>query len=908
MTTTETLITPFFTAHQYSPCEGIKWRLRDAIIKDHKTGETIFEQKGCSFPEDWSDTAVNVVASKYFKGKLGTEDREWSLDQMLNRVVEQITEWGRNQGYFDQETNEAQTFSSELKYILVHQMASFNSPVWFNVGVPNTNGRYCYDLENKVPSKIVRSVEDEEHKPQCSACFILSVGDTMEEILDWYVQEGLIFANGSGAGTNLSTLRGSMEDLSGGGKASGPCSFMKAADANAGTIKSGGKTRRAAKLISLNVSHPDIEQFISLKSKQEKIANDLKSLGYDPGFNVEGGVYGIVAFQNANHSVRVDDDFMEAVESGDEYALKAVKDGKITKVVEAKSLFRQIAEATHQCGDPGMQFDTTINNWNTCKASGRINASNPCGEYNFLDDSACNLASTNLLKFLRSDGSFDIEAFKHVVTIMSIAQDILVDASGYPTPKIALNSHLFRPLGLGYANLGGLLMAEGLAYDSDAGRSLASAITALMTGEAYKTSALLAEKLGAFEKFEENRDSMLEILGNHRIEANLVGPVGAPEQKTPLQKEAGQSWACAFDWASQHGVRNAQVTVLAPTGTIAFMMDCATTGIEPELGLKKTKTLVGGGTIETVNPLVGRTLMALGYPDPEGTRILEYIHQHGSPEGCPDFDPKYLPVFDTSFSAGPSHRSIPYMAHIKMMAAVQPFISGAISKTINMPNSATVEDIEKAYMEAWKLGLKAVAIYRDGCKSSQPLTVEKTEKGPEPPAKIIPISTHRKLDGDRPALIHEFQIERHKGFLTVGFYPDGKPAEIFLDISKEGSTISGLLDAFAIQTSFALQYGVPLQKMVEKFSYMKFDPAGFTGIPELGYAHSIIDYVFRWLGWKFLNQGQETEVKIETPEKMPVKQFDLATDAPPCPNCGGLTQRSGTCHRCTVCGETTGCS
>jgi ribonucleoside-diphosphate reductase alpha chain len=878
------LIKQYFATDK-DPFDCVNWGARDAVIKD-ATGEVIFEQKDVEFPAFWSDTAVRVVAQKYFKGKLGTSDREYSAKQMISRVVNQIQEWGSKDGYFKTKA-EAQTFGKELTHLLVNQYASFNSPVWFNVGVKNTNGAWCYEPSTGQ----ARRTTDDEHKPQVSACFILSVNDTIEDILQWYVEEGYIFANGSGSGVNLSTLRGSMEDLSGGGRASGPVTFMKPADANAGTIKSGGKTRRAAKMVILNADHPDILDFVWVKAKQERIVKDLIAAGYDGSFNAPGGAYEIVSYQNANNSVRATDEFMQAVMDGGVWNTRAVKGGFVVDALKAQDLLFQIAQAAHESGDPGMQFDTVINEYNTCSNDARINASNPCSEYMFLDDTACNLASLNLMKFLLPDNSFDVEGFCHAVDTMITAQEILVSNGGYPTEKIALRSHVYRTLGLGYANLGALLMVLGLPYDSDAGRDLAAAITAIMTGEAYWMSARLAGVVGAGEFYGNNSAPMMAVMEKHRSNADALAH--------PLGEEARTIWTDAIERGKQHGYRNAQATVLAPTGTISFMMDCATTGVEPELGLVKYKTLVGGGTLKLVNPLVKQALeRGCKYSSYKANRIAKYVEENGTVEGAPYLEPDLYDIFDTSFPAGPSQHAIHYMGHVRMMAAVQPFLSGAVSKTVNLPSTATVEDIANVYTEAWKMKLKAIAVYRDGCKGSQPLTLNKTATSlPSTPVE------QRKLVGDRPAIIHEFRIGGHQGFLTVGLYEDGTPGEIFVDISKEGSTISGLMDTIAILTSFCLQHGVPLDKLVEKFSFMRFDPSGFTGT-DLGFAHSVPDYIFRWLGKKFSKseQPQEEPAKAETSEATPT-----SSDTPLCPTCGTSTVRSGTCHRCPNCGETTGC-
>jgi ribonucleoside-diphosphate reductase alpha chain len=880
------LISRYFTNTAPDPYAAITWATRTAEIKDFNSGEIIFRQEDMEFPEPWSDTAVKVVAQKYFKGKLNTPDRETSVRQLVGRVVNTITDWGVADGYFNEE--EAEVFRDELAYLMLTQAGCFNSPVWFNVGVPNTNGHWCWNATKK---KAVQA-KDDEHKPQVSACFILSIEDDMDSILRWYVEEGRIFSNGSGAGVNLSPLRGSMEHLSGGGMASGPVTFMRPADANAGTIKSGGKTRRAAKMVILNVDHPDIEDFITCKAKQEKIARDLIALGYDGGFNAAEGAYGIVTFQNANNSVRATDEFMKAVQKGGDYWTKLVHTGERHKKYKARDLFRMIAEATHYCGDPGMQFHDTTNEWNICADTEPIVASNPCSEYMFLVDTACNLASLNLMKFIDLDGTFQVDKFRRAVHTVTLAQEILVDNGGYPTEKMALRSHQYRPLGLGYANLGALLMSRGIAYDSEAGRSLAAEITAIMTGQAYLTSTQIAAKMGPFPMWEKNRKSGLKVLLKHDEAANSLHQFSA---------EARSIWSQVIEAAEKYGIRNAQTTVLAPTGTISFMMDCATTGIEPELNLVKYKTLVGGGTLKMVNPIVREALGSLGYTEQAAERIASYVEANGTVEGS-GIALDQLPVFDTSLPAGPSRRSIHYMGHIRMMAAVQPFLSGAISKTVNMPNNATVEEIMEAYQTAWEMGLKSVAIYRDGSKGSQPLSTKQDNKV----SVALPGAHQRKLTGDRNGIIHEFRLNGHKGFLTVGLYEDGTPGEIFLDIAKEGSTISGLMDTIAILTSFCLQYGVPLQKLVDKFRAMSFEPSGFTGIPEIGYAKSLPDYIFRWLELKFLPKTTDTTAVVVEPA--PAAIAAPADDTPTCSECGWLMVPSGTCFKCSNCGGTSGCS
>jgi ribonucleoside-diphosphate reductase alpha chain len=900
-------IARYFTRLGVDPYAEIDWEQRTASITNEK-GKIVFEQTNVEIPKTWSQMATNVVVSKYFRGPLASPQREHSVRQMIGRVVDTITRWGWKDGYFANE-EDAQSFHDELTHILVHQKACFNSPVWFNCGI--------------------------EEKPQCSACFILSVDDTMESILDWYRKEGLIFKGGSGSGVNLSKIRSAKEQLAGGGTASGPVSFMKAADASAGVIKSGGKTRRAAKMVVLNVDHPDIEEFIKCKVEEEKKAWALIEAGYDS--SLDGPAYGSVFFQNANNSVRVSDEFMEAVQEDREWKTRYVKSGEVCETFKARDLLRMIAESTYFCGDPGMQYDTTINDWHTCANSARINASNPCSEYMHLDNSACNLASLNLLKYLRDDGIFDTESFRRAVDIIILAQDILVDNSSYPTPEITANAHAFRELGLGYANLGALLMSLGLPYDSDAGRSYAAAVTALMSGEGYLQSARAAAATGAFAGFETNRPPMLRVLNKHRSQAYKISPSHVP---LDLLAAAREAWDLACEEAEKYGVKNSQISVLAPTGTIAFMMDCDTTGVEPDIALIKYKKLVGGGLLTMVNNTVPRALKRLGYDVKQIEEIYEYIKEHETIEGTPHLKDEDLAVFDCAFKPANGSRSIHYMGHVRMMGAVQPFISGAISKTINMPNDATVEDIMQAYMESWKLGLKAVAIYRDGSKRTQPLNTSKDNEEKKASAaegketRLL----RRKLPDERRSITHKFDIAGHEGYITAGMYEDGQPGEIFITMSKEGSTISGLMDSFATAISMALQYGVPLRVLVDKFSHMRFEPSGFTKNPDIPMAKSIMDYIFRWLATKFLDGDAQQEigiVKQESEETInkenpaskkvisitsqalrggaPITSISSVTglyqqDAPPCPDCGAIMIRSGACYKCMNCGAVSGCS
>ncbi len=883
-----------FTDGARHPFEAVRWQKRTARISG-SDGTTVFEQTDVEVPEAWSQTAINIVAQKYFHGKLGTPERETSVRQLISRVVDTITEWGRTGGYFADEAA-ARAFDHELTHLLVNQMASFNSPVWFNVGI-------------------------EEH-PQCSACFINSVEDSMSSILDLAKTEGMLFKYGSGTGTNLSVLRSSRESLAGGGTASGPVSFMRGFDAFAGVIKSGGKTRRAAKMVILNVDHPDIISFIRCKAEEEKKAHVLIKAGYSASFDAEGGAYDSIQYQNANHSVRVTDEFMRQVESDGWYELRAVTTGEVVARHRAREVMRLMGEAAWVCGDPGIQYDTTINRWHTCKASGRINASNPCSEYMFLDDTACNLASLNLMKFLAEDGGFEVAAFSHAVDIMILAQEILVDFAHYPTTRIAVNSHDFRPLGLGYANLGALLMAEGLPYDSPEGRAYAAAITALMCGQAYLQSARLAEALGPFPGYPPNRDSMLEVIGMHRDAAHRLPTRGVPSQ---LRHHATAAWDAALELGKRCGYRNSQVTVLAPTGTIGFMMDCDTTGIEPDLALVKVKRLVGGGTIKIVNQTVSRALTRLGYDPARRTAILKHIEETGTIEGAAELRPEHLSVFDCAFRPVGGERFIAPMGHLRMMGAVQPFLSGAISKTVNVPEETTAEEIERLYIEGWKLGLKAVAIYRDNCKGSQPLAAAVTTQLEK---EFKPV--RRKLPDERVAFTHKFSVEGQEGYVTVGLYEDGTPGELFITMAKEGSTLSGVMDAFATAISLTLQYGVPLEFLVNKFSHVRFEPSGWTNNPQIPYAKSIIDYIFRWLASKFLTPEQQAAVGVQPlpQDELPTLPLPIArqtalpglmeddkaqlfvnqADAPPCPFCGMVMVRNGACYKCTNCGTVHGCS
>ncbi|MCC6847993.1 MAG: vitamin B12-dependent ribonucleotide reductase [Deltaproteobacteria bacterium] len=877
----------YFTQAGLDPFANVEWERRSAVIYGEK-GEVVFEQHDVEMPKAWTQLATNVVVSKYFRGPLGTPQRETSVRQLIGRVVGTIRSWGTAQGYFATPADAA-VFADELTHLLLHQKACFNSPVWFNVGV--------------------------EAKPQCSACFILSVEDTMDSILDWYRREGVIFKGGSGSGVNLSKLRSSKERLVGGGTASGPVSFMKAADASAGVIKSGGKTRRAAKMVVLNVDHPDIMEFIACKTEEEHKARALIAAGYDG--SLDGAAYGSVAFQNANNSVRVTDAFMGAVIADGDWQTKFVRTGEVAETFRARDVMRAISENAHSCGDPGLQFDTTINDWHTCPASGRINASNPCSEYMHLDNSACNLSSLNLMKFVGATGDFDVDAFKHAVDVMITAQDIIVDNSSYPTPEIEKNAHAFRELGLGYANLGALLMSLGLPYDSEAGRQYAAAVTALMCGEAYLQSARLAGEMGPFSGYGSNREPMQRVIGKHRAAAHKIDPSLVP---LDLLSESRRAWDEAYALGEKRGFRNSQATVLAPTGTIAFMMDCDTTGIEPDIALVKYKKLVGGGMLKIVNMTIRRALSRLGYESREIQDILEYVEEQETIEGAPHLADEHLAVFDCAFKPQRGARSIHYLGHIRMMGAAQPFLSGAISKTVNMPADATVDDVTEAYLEAWRDGLKAIAIYRDGCKQTQPLNTGRAAEV----AKVEARPTRRRLQNDCKSERHKFEIAGHEGYIHVGFYEDGTPGEIFIKMAKEGSTISGLMDTIATLTSMALQYGVPLEVLVNKFAHVRFEPSGFTKNPEIPMAKSLTDYIFRFLGSRHLSAEQRREVglaevvtaeartvgreEVEGGARPSAVSFSPQADAPSCSDCGAIMVRNGSCYKCLNCGSTSGCS
>jgi ribonucleoside-diphosphate reductase alpha chain len=899
----------FFTPPGSHAFDLIEWEHRTAGITGEK-GQVIFEQKDVEVPKSWSQLAINVVAQKYFRGSQGSPERETSVRQIIDRVVHTLARWGREGGYFATD-EDAENWAEDLRFLLVTQQASFNSPVWFNIGVP---GR----------------------AQQGSACFINSVQDSMESILDLVKTEGMLFKFGSGTGTNLSVLRSSREQLSGGGTASGPVSFMKGYDSFAGSIKSGGTTRRAAKMVILNADHPDVLDFIRCKAEEEKKAWALIEAGYNVGFNVPGGAYDSVQFQNANNSVRVSDQFMKAVEADKEWETKAVVGGRTVDTYKARTLWREIADATWICGDPGLQFDTTIQDWNVVPNTGRINATNPCSEFVFLDDTACNLLSLNLMKFQSDDGTFNVDRFKRAVDICFTGQEILVSYASYPTPAIAKNSEALRPLGLGYANLGALLMSMGLAYDSPEGSRFAGAVTAIMTGEAFAQSARMAQVKGPFREFAKNREPMLRVMEKHRQAAHQLN---TSAELADVVDAARDTWDNAVKLGRAHGYRNAQATVLAPTGTIGLMMDCDTTGIEPDLALVKYKKLVGGGLLKIVNNTVPAALRKLGYDEHQVKEIVIYIDENDTIEGAPHLAEDHLKVFDCAFKPVNGTRSIAPMGHVRMMAGIQPFISGSMSKTVNLPTDATVEDIEQTYFESWKLGLKCIAIYRDGCKRSQPLSTSLAkEKKADAPVEYK--AMRRRLPDERKSITHKFDIAGHEGYLTVGLFDDGQPGELFVTMAKEGSTISGLMDAFATQTSYALQFGVPVKFMVDKFSHMRFEPSGFTKNKEIPIAKSIVDYIFRWMASHFLGIEEQDEagvvrrevpvVEAPTPadNARPVGSTDLKviatpvnvgvgvvqkiafinTDAPACPDCGAITVRSGSCYKCLNCGATTGCS
>lgn len=910
--TANPIVGRLFTSPGVHPYDEVEWERRDARLTNWSDGSTAFEQLGVEFPAAWSQTATNIVAQKYFRGPLGTPERETSLRQVVDRIADTIARWGIEGGYFADD-DEADTFRDELKYVMISQRAAFNSPVWFNIGVDG------------VPA-------------QASACFILSVDDSMSSILNWYREEGVIFKGGSGAGVNLSRIRSSKELLRGGGEASGPVSFMRGADASAGTIKSGGKTRRAAKMVILDAAHPDIEEFVWCKAIEERKARVLRDAGFD--MDLDGADSFSVQYQNANNSVRVTDEFMRAVVADTDWELRAVTTGEVIETVPARTIWRDIAEAAWECADPGLQFDTTINRWHTAPRTGRITASNPCSEYFHLDDSACNLASLNLLQFLHDDGTFDIGTFEHTAAVVFLAQEILVGRADYPTEKIAETTRAFRQLGLGYANLGALLMALGMPYDSDAGRAWAAGITSLMTATAYATSARIAERVGPFDGFADNASAMLDVLDMHRRAALTL--TSTDDALADIVTAGQDAWDSVVTLAGRSGVRNSQATVLAPTGTISFAMDCDTTGIEPDLGLVKSKKLVGGGTISIVNRTVPRALARLGYGPDQIEAIVAYIDEHHSIIDAPGFDPAHLPVFACSMGDNTIH----YEGHVRMMAAVQPFISGGISKTCNIPEETTVEEVEHLHLLAWELGLKSIAIYRDNCKVGQPLSTKSKsaattetsevleEFDPDGTVtriveKIVHQPIRQKLPRTRRGRTFEFRVADCKGFATIGEYDNGQPGEIFLTVSKQGSTMAGVMDAFAKAISYGLQYGVPLRAFVEAFTNMRFEPAGMTDDPDLRFASSIMDYLFRRLALEYMDYDERAELGIFSVDERlqptlpgieeavtPTAQgTELAgdpkssvSDAPMCMQCGITMNRSGSCYVCPTCGTTSGCS
>ena len=914
--TTSLQVERLFTQPKTKAYDKLKWSKQDSIITNPMTNKPVFEQKNVEFPENWSLNAINIVAQKYFCGTPGSDSREASLKQLIDRVADTITRQGDKEGYFENK-EESENFREELKFILATQRAAFNSPVWFNIGAP-------------------------ERAQQASACFILGIEDTMPAILNWYVEEGMIFKGGSGSGVNLSPIRSSVESLGkSAGTASGPLSFMRGADSSAGAIKSGGKTRRAAKMVILNVDHPDIEEFIWCKAIEERKTRVLESAGFEMDLNGKDSFS--VQYQNANNSVRVTDDFMEAVISDSDWNLNAVKDGSVVRTVKAKQLFRQIAEATWECADPGMQFDTTINKWHTTPKAGRINGSNPCSEYMHLDDSACNLSSINLLHYLNEDGSFDVESFKHTVEIMFTAQEILVGYSSYPTEKIGKNARAYRELGLGYANLGALLMAQGLPYDSDEGRAQAAAITAVMTGHAYAVSAKLANRVGPFAGFMKDKEGMLNVLKMHREAVSEINPGLVAED---LLSAAASSWDDACELASLYGVRNSQATLLAPTGTIGLMMDCDTTGIEPDLGLVKVKKLVGGGTMHIVNQSIPRALKTLGYGDKEITDIVDYINTEKTILGAPGLKKHHENVFACSMG----DNSIHYLGHVKMMSAVQPFLSGAISKTVNLPEEVTVDEVEQLHIDSWKMGLKAVAIYRDNCKVGQPLSMakkdsdvsdDKIEEKISNEVVVLKGAIRKELPKTRTAKTFSFRVADSHGYITVGEYDDGTPGEVFVNFSKHGSTLRGIMDAFAISVSHGLQYGVPLKSYIKSFLNTSFAPSGITDDAAIRTTSSIVDFIARKLALNYLSFDDRLELGLASIDDMPDDQISLLGDAqtveapqalesldekiyedkevnhgkslkddsaPICYNCGNQTQRAGSCYVCSSCGSTTGCS
>ena len=922
-----------FTRRNISPFDEIEWEKRKASITDDK-GQTVFVQDDVEVPKSWSMLATNVVASKYFYGPPGTDMREKSVRQLVHRVARSVADWGLNRGYFAS-PEDGEAFYNELAFACVNQYGSFNSPVWFNVGLYQVYGytsssrtSFCWDEERDAIAKTDNCYKH----PQASACFIQAVEDTMEDIMRLASAEAMLFKYGSGTGTDLSSLRSAREKLSGGGTPSGPLSFMRVYDQVAAVIKSGGKTRRAAKMQSLKVEHPDIMEFITCKMREERKAWTLIENGYDG--SIGGEAYESVMYQNSNLSVRVSDEFMHAVENDGAWHTRAVTTGEVVGTLKAREMMRKIAESTHMCGDPGVQYDTTINRWHTCAGSGRINASNPCSEFMFLDNSACNLASLNLMKFVDDAGNFDVERFRHVVRIFTIAQDLIVDGASYPTEPIAANSHRYRPLGLGYANLGAVLMRLGLPYDSDEGRAFAGAVTALMTGHAYSVSQELSRSRGAFAGYTPNREDMLGVVGMHERALQGLDRTRSP---APLRKAAETVWRQVNEAAPRTGFRNSQVTLLAPTGTIGFMMDCDTTGVEPDIALVKYKQLAGGGLMKIVNRTIRPALLKLGYAEDEADSIVKYVDEHETIEGAPGLKPEHLAVFDCAFKAKGGTRCIPYKAHLKMMAAVQPFLSGAISKTVNVPGETTADEIMQVYIDGWKMGLKAVAIYRDGSKRTQPLNTSRTGTAeaakPVERAVVEQRPIRRRLLATRMSITHKFEVAGHEGYLTVGMYEDGAPGELFITMAKEGSTVGGTMDAFGTAISLCLQYGVPLRELCQKFAHSRFEPSGFTKNPEIPMAKSIVDYIFRWLDATFPGgraqfitspagdvpeDAEALKAAVEPPaieageartESRVDNQFShYQADAPACDVCGSITVRNGACYRCHNCGNSMGCS
>lgn len=885
----------YFTREGVHPFDEVGWKKVKVTVRTSNGGK---EDRELEFPDFWSESAANIAGSKYFRGRVGSDERESSAKQMLTRVAHSMREWGEKGNYFENAA-EAQIFEDELTYILLHQRAAFNSPVWFNVGI--------------------------HKKPQCSACFILKVEDDMESILGWISTEGRIFKRGSGTGLNLSAIRSSRETLTSGGHSSGPVSFMRGADSVAGMIASGGATRRAAKMVVLNVDHPDIMAFIRAKAEEEKKVRALLDGGYDM-YDLNNQAWYSIQYQNANNSVRVTDEFMHAVLDDESYSTKYVQSGDEAERFRASDLMREIAQAAWECGDPGMQFDTVINRWHTCPAYGRINASNPCSEYMHVDNSSCNLASINVLHYLAEDGSFKVKDFIQTVDIMILAQEMVVDYSSYPTELIEKNTRALRQLGLGYANIGALFMNLGISYDSEEARHTAAAITALMCGEAYRYSGLVAERVGPYAAYEENRESTVEVIGMHRDALDRVRESKVFDKE--IYGAAKKAWDRAYALAKKSGVRNSQVTVLAPTGTIAFMMDCATTGIEPEFALVKNKNLVGGGNMRIVNNAVPRALVNLGYTDEERTAILNHIEETMTIEGAPGLKEEHLPIFDCAVKPSMGKRAIHWLGHVKMVAAVQPFISGAISKTFNMPSETSVEEIMEAYIMGWKLGLKAFAVYRDGSKSAQPLTTNATHKKKDK-QELRPARRH--LAATRSSETHKFSIVGHDGYLTYSTFEDGTLAELFIKMSKQGSTLSGLLDAFAISISIALQHGVPLYVLATKFCYTRFEPSGYTENADIQIATSITDYVFRYLALRFLNADELADLGVHVPVKeanpdegaIVLQQLSplVLTPSPMasehmrsrivdagtfCRSCGGMMMQTGSCKTCTQCGTSNG--